>query len=178
MRTLPPDLVKQLGAARRLEQLADGLGRKRDAITATGSLMLAAVEAGWTRTEIGRVLGMNHQTVAARVRTARELYGDATPALVVDAPLGPPPDPLAVLRRPVAEREWLGLREAAAFAGCHTYTIRNWRVGGLLPNTEHPSPKMYLFLRADLRRVMRAPRYKGQGVNYEALRAEIASAPA
>ena len=177
VRTLPPDLVKQLRAARRLERAADGLHRERAAIAATGALMLAAVEAGWTRTEIGVVLGMNHQTVATRVIAARERYGDVIPALLVDAPLDRRPDPLAVLRRPVEEREWLTVVEAAEFAGCHRFTIRNWRRGGLLPNTEHPSPKLYLYLRADLQRVTRAPRYKAHGVDYAALRAEIEASP-
>lgn len=77
MRTLPTELVEQLRAAREIEQAADGLNRQRDAITATGSLMLAAVEAGWTRTEIGAVFGMNHRTVAKRVATTRRMYGDA-----------------------------------------------------------------------------------------------------
>ena len=139
--------------------------------------MLAAVEAGWTRTEIGAVLGMNHQTIATRVAVARERYGDATPALLVDAPLDRPPDPLAVLRRSVQEREWLTVVEAAEFAGCHRFTIRNWRRGGLLPNTGHPMTNIYLYLRADLKRVIHAPQYRAHGVDYAALQAEIAASP-
>lgn len=177
MRTLPPDLVRQLRTARRLEQLADGLNRQRDAITATGSLMLAAVEAGWTRTEIGAALGMNHQTVSARVVAARALYGDAKPALMVDAPLDRPPNPLAVLRQPVDEREWLTRLEAAEFLGCDPSSIRNWLAEGLLPNTQRPNGKKHLFLRADLQRIRNAPRYKGHGVDYRALRAQIEASP-
>ncbi len=104
--------------------------------------MLAAVGAGWTRTEIGAVLGMKYQAVAARVATARTRYGDATPALLGDTPLDRPPNPAAVLCRPVEQREWLTVNEAAQLAGCHILTVRNWRLGGLLPNTQHPSSKI------------------------------------
>ena len=178
VRRMPPDLVKQLRAARRFELHADGLHRQRDAITATGSMMLAVVEAGWSRTEIAAALGMNHQTVAKRVATARQLYGDARPGLLVaEAPARTAPHPLAVLRQPVSEREWLSQTEAAKFAGRSAFTIRDWRRGGLLPNTQRPTTGTYLYLRADLRRVLRGPLYKNRGVDHQAVRAEIDAAP-
>lgn len=120
---------------------------------------------------------MNHQTVAARVATARKLYGDAVPGLMVDAPLDRPPDPLAVLRQPVNQREWLTRAEAAEFLGCDPFSIRNWLAAGLLPNTQRPNGKKHLFLRADLQRIRNAPRYRGHGVDYRALRAQIEASP-
>jgi hypothetical protein len=112
----------------------------------------------------------DHQTVAERVGTARKLYAGAGRR----AP-GPASGSVGRAAPPAEEWEWLTAVEAAEFAGCGPYTVRNCRRGGLLPNTQHPSPKVYLY-RADLQRVMRAPRYN-HGVSYRTLRAEIAASP-
>ena len=176
MRELPPEVVDQLHRARGLELLADGLGRQRDAVAATGALMLAIVEAGWRRVEIAAALGMNHQTVAQRVAAAGRRLEDASPALVVDAPLDRPPDPLAVLEQPVEEREWLTMGEAVEYTGRTRMTIQTWRDEGLLPNTQRPNGRVYLYLRADLQRVLRGPKAKRRGVDHKALRDVIAEA--
>ncbi len=140
--------------------------------------MLAIVEAGWTRVEIAAALGINQQTVAKRVAAARARLGDGRPALVVGIPpdrhpAGWRPHPLAVLELPVGEREWLTMAEAMAFAGRSRMTVQTWRDEGLLPNTRHPNGRVYLYLRADLQRVLRGPQAKRRGIDHQALRAQI-----
>lgn len=175
-RDLPTELVAALRRARDVEQVAfDAGGRRqqRQAVAGPAAIMLAAVEAGWKQTEIAAAAGIQRQAVAKRLKTARSRYGDQVPALLLDAPLEAP-DPLAILKRPVEQRQWLTPKEAATSAGCHEFTIRNWLQAGLLPNTQ-TARRRRLILRADLERVVKGPRYNAHGVSYAAMSADLAN---
>lgn len=68
VRQLPDDLVPpQLRRVHALEQAEDSSPRVGGARAATGTLMLAAVEAGWKTTDIAKVLGMKVGTASQRV---------------------------------------------------------------------------------------------------------------
>lgn len=156
-RELPESLTTVLFLARDLETSARGSHRERAAIAATSVLLLAAIDAGWQQLELARALGMKLGTVHKRIQSARQSHPDGT-GVVVDAPLDRPPAPLAVLRRPVDQRGWLTVTEAAAYLGKDPETVRNWLNRGVLPNTDRRVANRHLYLRADLDRVMAAPR--------------------
>lgn len=168
VRELPASLLADLRRVRALE--AGGLlpHQARQAMRATNVLMLAAVEAGWTRGEIANALGMNRNAVQNRVVEARARLGSQPPALVVDHPLDKPPPRSSALALPLAQREWLTIGEAGDFAGVSRSAIRLWRLRGMLPHTDQATPSLYLYLRADLERIMSAPR-RNNGVDHTAV---------
>jgi hypothetical protein len=167
-RELPVDLVQALHRARELEHGAVGIGQRRRAIQGTADLLLAAVSQGWHAAELGREIGIEAKAAQKRVAAARERYGDSRPALAVPEP-PKRPKALDILKTPIEDREWLSLPEASAYTGRSCETIKKWRRLGLLPNTHTVTPTWKLYLRADLKRVMRAPEYKRGGVNRKAL---------
>ncbi|WP_375477533.1 helix-turn-helix domain-containing protein [uncultured Jatrophihabitans sp.] len=128
--------------------------------------MLAAVNGGWTVTELAAVVGLKRHAASKRVNFARRASG---PALGVDVPAPlPVPERLAILEQPLGEREWFSTREAWQYADVSEHTVHNWLRQGLLPNTDRLGGS-FLILRADLDRVTRAPRYNGRGVDSRAL---------
>lgn len=136
-----------------------------------------AVSAGWRRTELADALGIEAPAAQKRVQAARERYGDIRPALLIDGPPRRRQKPLGILKTPVAEREWLSLDEVIAFTRHSAEVIKQWRQYGLLPNTQRVAPTRLLYLRADLRRVLSAPRRGEVGIDREALLATIRAAP-
>lgn len=74
-----------------------------------------------------------------RVAEARQCYGEALPALVIDEPLGPPPRILDELARPSTERERLAHWEAAELVSRHPFTIRKWKRAAACCRTPGPT---------------------------------------
>jgi len=92
----------------------------------------------------------------------------------LDVP-GPPAPPAALPEIPLKEREWLRAREATAFVGVCYETLTQWRKAGLLPATTRVDRSKCLYSRADLQRVMSAPRRGKVGVSRPAVLAAIHS---
>jgi hypothetical protein len=170
---LPRELVESLRRARELEVLASTRDQQLRAVAASGAFLFAAVDAGWSCTALARAMGLRPTTARARVRAARSRYERHSPAIVISEPPPRPLRPLDILKRPVTEREWLTLHEAASHAGRSLEAVRRWRRFGLLPNTQTISPTRMLYLRADLDRVTAAPQYRRGRVDRIALLEQI-----
>lgn len=169
-RPVPDGLAAALRAVHGVERAAVGKDQRRRAAQATSVLMLAAVDAGWQVTEIGRVIGMRRHAASRRVVAARDRRHPT--GLAVPSP--PPrraPRPSDLLRVPVEQRDWLSTQEAADHAHVPIVALRTWRRGGLLPATRALNRTRNLYARADLQRVINAPRYNARGVNHQAVRA-------
>lgn len=139
------------------------MGQQHRAITATTTLFVAAVDSGWRAVDLAGPMGMKPDTIRKRVRDARS---SSRPPSGLDLPPAGEPDPmLAVLSTPADEREWLTGREVAELAGISMFTVRNWSAAGLLPNARKLPSNRVLYLRADILRVMRAPRYNELGAS-------------
>ena len=172
-RVMPADLVRALRHARRVELAAHGHTQRSHAIAACRSLMRAAVEAGWQAEEIAAAVGMAGGTVRKRVAADRARRHHAPTGLEIPAPPPPPAKPWDFLTIPVTDRDLLTLREAVAFAGCSTYTLRSWWRAGLLPNTQSVNQTRHAYSKADLQRVLAAPAYNNRGHRHAAVRAAI-----
>ena len=172
---LPAELVDALDRVRKVEAAADTLDRQRRAVAATGALLLAASNQGWSITAMAVELGTKPGTATARVLAARARLRVDTEVVVVDpSPKRLRADPARTrLDTPVEQREWLTSAEAVEVAGVSVSTIQNWLRAGLLPNTQR-GPRRHLYLRADLLRVGRVPRHNEHGASYAALREQIA----
>ena len=83
--------------------------------------------------------------------------------------------PAALPEIPLREREWLRAREATAFVGVCYETLTRWRKAGLLPVTTRVDRSKCLYSRADLQRVMSAPRRGKVGVPRPAVLTAIRS---
>lgn len=173
-RLLPADLARALRRAREVEHAAGGLAQRRRAVAATGSLMLACVEAGWRPFEVSAALGLDANTGRKRVSTARARLIPA--GITVVGPPPPRPSRASITARPAHEREWLRATEAAATAGVTASTINRWQQAGLLPNTDRAQPRRPLYLRADVRRVSTAPRWRNGGIDAGTVRRGIVEA--
>jgi hypothetical protein len=97
----------------------------------------------------------------------------------IDVPPAPKPVPKRtdIWRTPAEDREWLTVGEAAELAGVNRSTIARWRRGGLLPHTDRSRPAQPLYLRADVVKVVRSPRWRNGGVDVAGLLAELAPQP-
>lgn len=171
-RRLPRELRDALHRLAALEAAADTHAQRRAAMAASTRLVLAARVRGWTVTELAADLNVEPATLRRRVRLARA-RGERPAAVNVPDPPPRYTGPLAVLRVPAQEREWLRFSEAVAFAGVSPETVRSWRRAGLLPNCRQVNPHFHLYLRADLRRVLAAPRYNRHGASHQAVRESI-----
>jgi hypothetical protein len=129
--------------------------------------MLAAHEAGWSIVELAAVLGVKRSAAQMRIKVARDRGFTAQGLDVSPAPRRPPTraEQLAV---PVEEREWLTASEAAAVVGVGASTIPRWRKLGFLPNTMYVGRPRPLYLRADLLRIIAAPRAANGGIDPQA----------
>ena len=166
---MPPELVHVLRTARRLEGMAATQAQRRAAIRATLVLLRACADAGWRGFELADLAGLAAPAVRQRVSAARR-RGDHLTGLHIPEPLVAR-RPLALLATPVEQREWLRIDEAARLARVSRATLRSWRRAGLLPNTHWVTARYPLGLRADLLRVLRAPRDRyGRGVDHQAVR--------
>lgn len=101
---------------------------------------------------------MNRHAASKRIIVARERGGQWPGLNVPEGPTRRPPSPLAVLRHPLDQREWLTSREALAHAKITQHTIVAWRELGLLPRSVQVNGFRWLYLRADFDHVLRAPR--------------------
>jgi hypothetical protein len=167
---LPAALVQVLHAARRVEAAAVGANQRGRAIAATGRLLLAAQHNGWSVASMAPVLGISKQAALKRVERVRA----ESPVLALDLPVRQspvePPDPLAELELPIAERAWVSTSEALSYANITSHTLASWRENKLLPNTRWPKFKVALYAKSDLDRVLAAPAYKGRGHSFAAVR--------
>lgn len=146
LRRLPPGLADELQLLHAEEVAAYGLLRRRAAITRTGAVMLAAVEAGWHNREIAVAAGVTPEAVYKRIVVARGRGIDPRSHLTVD----PPDEPArsdAFRKTPGAARQWLTITEAAAHAHRCQRTIVNWRTACLLPNTDEATATARLYSR-------------------------------
>lgn len=162
-RTLPAELAAALERARATEAAADTQQRRSFAVAATARLLVAAVDAGWTMTEIAPVAGLKRSTAQRRAAVARARGADGRGLNVPLAPTRTATRP-EVLAAPRGEREWLTAPEAAELAGVDRSTIARWRRAGVLPNTWWITTTRPLYLRADILRLARAPRWRNGGV--------------
>jgi excisionase family DNA binding protein len=138
--------------------------------------MLACVEAGWRINELADELELKRTAAQARVQTARD-RGITTVGLDVPAAPRRRPTRADQLALPVDEREWLTATEAAELAGVGKSTIPRWLRLGLLPHTQYADRPRPLYLRADVLRVMAAPRASNGGIDPEAALERIRSRP-
>jgi hypothetical protein len=171
-RALPPDLVATLRRAREVEAAAvDRREAWLRAVRATSILLAAADEAGWRAFEVAGVLGMSVTSVRVRVRKGRRWRGDTHGLDVTPAP---PPPGHCVPPLPVAVREWLTAKQAAALAGIARPSLYQWHRAGLLPRTR-TDRRPWLYARSDLERIVEAPCYRNVGVSWSAVREAIAA---
>lgn len=159
-RPLPSDLESALKRTMRVERAAATREQWLNAVRATTGLVRAAQAAGWTCADLAPALGMKVKTLRRRVtRVPHDAAGgiEVTPA--------PPPAGHAAPPLPPEQREWLTSTQARELAGAISpLTLAQWHHAGLLPRTRTDAPgNGYLYSRADIERVLAAPR-NGRGV--------------
>ena len=84
-RALPAELMHALCLVAAVKRAAVLPTQWHRAVTASSRLMLAAVNAGWQVTEVGRVMGMDRHAASKRVNTARRSDTPGT-SLAVPSP--------------------------------------------------------------------------------------------
>ena len=165
-RRLPVDLEQQLQCAVEREAGAQSRGRRTEAIAETSLILLAAYDCGWRLVELAEAAGLQPSTVSARVRHARRSGRPMSIEVVA------PPAPVGEL--PLDQREWLKAGDACAVAGVTYTTLRQWRECGLLPTSRRVTTRLYLYARADLDKIIAAPRLPNSGIDRRAVLATLA----
>jgi len=173
---LPRELREVLARFRELEAAAGANRRQRRAVgRASGTVLLAAREAGWPPGMLGAQLGVTTDTVTVRTNAARERRADGQAAGLVAVPARPPPPEPP--EPPLDEKPWLTGPEVARLLDVYPLTVTNWRLRGLFPHvTTSPGGGYYLYPRTDVIRLIhaRVP-YYGRGVYAAATRPRLAA---
>ena len=110
-----------------VERAAQGVQRQA-ARRATGRLILAYLDVGWTQHAGAAATGLSARTIGARAAQARAT-SDPVAGLVIARPRRTP----GTAR--VDELDWLRPGQAAALMGVHVNQLWTWRRAGLLPAT-------------------------------------------
>jgi len=176
-RPVPDELASALHVAAELEALAVGRAQRNAAALGTTRVLIAALDAGWRISEVATIAGLKRTTAEKRVEAARRRGLDGSGIDVPAPPASPPPSRPSLLRVPAAEREWLTASEAARMAGVDRSTIARWSRAGVLPNTWWIVPSRPLYLRADVIRLLKEPRWRNNGVNLAVARDAVTSGP-
>ncbi len=144
---LPRSAATALRAAREVERAARG-AQKEHARRATGRLVVAYLNAGWTVRAVADAIGLSSRTIIERQRRAR-----AEPQPPLGITVEPPPSPPAPPR--LDELAWLRPRQAALLMGVHVNQLWVWRRAGLLPSTRTTLHGAHSYARADLLGVLK-----------------------
>jgi hypothetical protein len=165
----PPRSGRRFAPRSVVEDAAVGRDQWLRAVQATTHLVQAAVEAGWTCTEMAPHVGVDAPALRTRVRRVRrpDRSGlDLTPAPPRRGHVAPP--------LPVEERQWLPWRDARLVAGVSSRTLHLWFRQGFMPNTIIGRNGKRLYARTDLDRIAEAPRRGAVGVSWSAVRDAVA----
>ncbi len=139
-------MVKVLRQLRAIEDLASTPTQRAAVREASGPLLAAAIDAGWSKTTLADAAGITPDTVRRRERNARTTRRGDSWGLAVESPPRPAadPDPL-----------WLTPKRALAYTGVTRNRLYEWRVLGLLPRTRlNGSGHRWLYHRGDLDRLI------------------------
>ena len=144
------DAAAALRTALAVERAAHGEQRQAER-RATGRLIVAYLDVGWTQHAIAAAMGLSARTISARAAQARATSGPVA-GLVITAP--PDPRPAPGRARP-DELDWLRPGQAAAVMGVHVNHLWTWRRAGLLPATRITAGGHCRYARTDLLALLR-----------------------
>jgi hypothetical protein len=165
-RAASDELREVLRRARQVEAAATTSAQRRRAVAATGALLLASVQAGWTPAELAKAIGLQDQTTRARIRRAKQRRDGASVGITVEPA---PPRSTRRAQIPLDQREWLRAGEAMQAAGVCYETLTQWRRAGLLPTGRRTGRGNIRYSQIDLQRIATAPRRGKTGVQRRAV---------
>ena len=146
---LPEAAAAALRTVLAVERAAHGVQRQA-ARRATGRLILAYLDVGWTQPAVAAAMGLSARTIGARAAAARAT-SDPVAGVVIAAPTRPRRTPGTAR---VDELDWLRPGQAAALMGVHVNQLWTWRRAGLLPATRVTAGGHCRYARSDLLAVL------------------------